>query len=97
MVRCANGAYYTGSTNNLEKRIALHNAGRGAKYLRGKLPVTLVYAREYRYYKTAWNAEMKIKTLSRKEKEELIREYAHVANLGRVERIPRSKRLKLHP
>ncbi|MBI3317876.1 MAG: GIY-YIG nuclease family protein, partial [Candidatus Omnitrophica bacterium] len=39
MVRCTDGTYYTGLTNNLEARIKLHNAGNGAKYLRGKGPV----------------------------------------------------------
>ena len=49
VVQCKNGSYYTGYTNNLEKRISLHNSGRsGAKYLRGKVPVKVVYVREYR-------------------------------------------------
>jgi len=40
MVECSDGTYYAGSTNNLEKRIKEHNySRRGAKYLRGKLPV----------------------------------------------------------
>ncbi len=72
IVTCADGTYYTGSTGDLQKRIELHNKGRGAKYLRGKRPVELVYAREYRYYKLALTAERKIKTLSRKQKEALI-------------------------
>lgn len=46
MVRCADGTYYTGSTNDFGNRIKLHNAGNGAKYLRGKEPVQLVYAKE---------------------------------------------------
>ena len=47
MVQCADGTYYTGYTNNLEKRIKEHNnnCGRGAKYLRGKGPVRFVYAK----------------------------------------------------
>ena len=72
IVVCSDGTYYTGSTGDLQKRIELHNKGRGAKYLRGKRPVELVYAREYRYYKLALTAERKIKTLSRKQKEALI-------------------------
>jgi putative endonuclease len=75
IVQCANGTYYTGYTNNLENRIKLHNSGRGAKYLRGKGPVELVYAKEYRYYKIALNVEREIKSYTRKEKEELIRIY----------------------
>lgn len=73
IVECRNGTYYAGSTNNLENRIKLHNKGRGAKYLRGKGPVELVYAKEYRYYKNTLLAEIAIKKLNRKEKEGLIR------------------------
>ena len=75
IVKCKNGTYYTGYTNNLESRIKLHNKGNGAKYLRGKSPVKLVYAKEYRYYKNALHAERNLKKLTRKEKEELIERY----------------------
>lgn len=75
IVQCKGGNYYTGSTGNLEKRIRLHKAGRGAKYLKGKLPVKLVYAKEYRYYKNAMRAERDTKKLTRKQKKELIRIY----------------------
>jgi len=75
IVQCKNGTYYTGYTNNLKKRIELHNKGYGAKYLRGKLPVSLVYAKEYSYYKNALNAEREIKSYTREEKKELIKTY----------------------
>ncbi|GAH98140.1 unnamed protein product, partial [marine sediment metagenome] len=52
-----------------------HNKGNGAKYLKRKLPVKLVYAKEYRYYKNALRAERKIKKFTRKQKERLIRTY----------------------
>ncbi|MBP5448872.1 MAG: GIY-YIG nuclease family protein, partial [Spirochaetales bacterium] len=42
IVRCADGTLYTGATTNLQARIETHNAGKGAKYTRGRLPVTLV-------------------------------------------------------
>ena len=71
IVQCKNGTYYTGYTHDLEKRVALHNSGRGAKYLRGKQPVRLVYAKEYVYYKNALNEERRIKKLSRSQKEKL--------------------------
>ena len=76
IVQCSNGTYYTGFTNNLENRIALHNSGNGAKYLKGKLPVRLVYAKEYKYYKNALKAERQLKKLTRKQKLNLIRIYA---------------------
>jgi putative endonuclease len=75
IVQCRDGTYYTGYTNNLENRIKEHNSGHGAKYLRGKLPVKLVYAKEYRYYKNAVHCERIIKKMTRKQKEELVRVY----------------------
>jgi putative endonuclease len=76
IVECFNGTYYTGYTNDLEARLKLHNSGNGAKYLRGKGPVKLVYAKEYRYYKNAVRAEIDIKKRTRAEKEAMIRAYA---------------------
>ena len=76
MLRCIDGTYYTGSTNNLEHRLKLHDAGNGAKYLRGRGPLRLVYAKEYRYLKNAMRAERYLKHQTRKYKEELIRIYA---------------------
>jgi len=76
IVQCQIGTYYTGYTNNLEKRIADHNNGHGSKYLRGKGPVKLVYAKEYKYYKNVLRAERSLKKLTRVQKEELIRIYA---------------------
>jgi putative endonuclease len=75
IIQCRDGTYYTGYTNDLERRIALHNRGYGAKYLRGKLPVRLVYAKEYRYYKNALRRERTIKKMTRKQKERLVRTY----------------------
>ena len=76
MVRCYDGTYYTGYTKDLENRIALHKSGRGAKYVKGKLPIKLVYTKEYRYYKNALSAERRIKKLTREQKLNLIRVYA---------------------
>ena len=75
IVQCSKGTYYTGYTNDLEKRIRLHNKGDGAKYLRGRGPVTLVYTKEYEDYKSALRAERDIKRLTRKQKEELVRTF----------------------
>ena len=77
IVECVDKTFYTGYTNDLEKRVNEHNSnsGRGAKYLRGKKPVKLVYAKEYRYYKNAMHAEIAIKKLTRQQKEGLIRIY----------------------
>ena len=82
IVQCKTGTYYTGYTSNLKKRIETHNKGRGAKYLRGKLPVKLIFAKEYRYYKNALKAERKLKTLTRKAKEKLVKGYCRVKNIS---------------
>ena len=72
IVQCSRGTYYTGYTVDLDNRIKKHNDGTGAKYLRGRAPVKLVYAREYRYFKNAVKAEIEVKKLTRREKEDLI-------------------------
>jgi len=80
IVECTDKTYYTGYTNDLGRRIKEHHNSRGAKYLKGKVPVKLVYAKEYRYYKNAIHAERNIKKLTRKQKEELIKVYEKVNN-----------------
>lgn len=45
IVKCQDRTYYTGYTNDLQRRVAQHNKGKGTKYLRGKLPVKLVYTK----------------------------------------------------
>jgi putative endonuclease len=77
IVACADGSYYTGCTKDLPRRLKEHSENRGAKYLRGRLPVQLVYIKEYCYYKNALHGERKIKKLRKKQKEELIYAYAN--------------------
>ena len=72
IIQCKNGTYYTGYTKDLEHRIKLHDKGDGAKYLRGKGPIELVYVKEYLYYKYAVKKESAIKKLTHKEKEKLV-------------------------
>jgi putative endonuclease len=76
IVQCKDETFYTGYTQNLEERVSLHNSGNGAKFLRGRLPVKLVYAKEYHYYKNALSAERRIKKLTRSQKLNLIKIYA---------------------
>lgn len=73
IVRCKYGTYYAGYTNDIKKRIAAHNKGTGAKYLRGKGPVKLVYKKKYSTAKAARARERLIKSLNRKQKEMLIK------------------------
>ena len=72
IVKCSDGTYYTGYTTDLEKRIAAHNSGKGAKYTRSRLPVTLIYHETYPSKEEAMSREWHIKRLSRIEKETLI-------------------------
>ncbi len=72
MVECKYGTYYAGWTTDLKKRITAHNEGKGAKYLRGKGPVTLVYKKKYATALKAQAQERLLKGLTRKKKEELV-------------------------
>jgi len=72
IVECADKTFYTGYTPDLVNRINLHNSGKGAKYTRGRLPVTLAWCRKYRYFKKAVLEEERIKKLTRQEKEHLV-------------------------
>ena len=72
ILRCADGTLYTGIAPDVEKRIALHNAGKGAKYTRGRGPVELVYQEELEDRASASKREHAIKQLSRAEKLHLI-------------------------
>ena len=73
IVRCKDGTYYTGSTNDLEKRLGSHNAGKGAKYTRSRRPVRLIWHKEYRYFRSAFLEEKRIQGLTREQKEKLIK------------------------
>lgn len=72
ILRCADGTLYTGWTNNLEKRLAAHNAGTAAKYTKSRRPVELVYFEEFETKEEAMSREWHIKKLTRAEKLELI-------------------------
>lgn len=72
MLLCADGSLYTGWTNNLAKRLESHQAGKGAKYTRSRLPVALAYYEEYETESDARKRECAIKKLSRQKKEELL-------------------------
>lgn len=72
IVKCSDGTYYTGYTNDLRQRVRAHNEKKGAKYTHSRTPVTLVYAEESDTKSLAMKREAAIKKLSRKEKEQLI-------------------------
>ena len=68
ILRCSDDTLYTGWTNNLQKRLQMHNAGKGARYTRGRLPVKLVYYEIFATKTEAMKREAQIKKLSRKQK-----------------------------
>ena len=72
IVRCKDDTLYCGWTNNLEKRIANHNAGTGAKYTKHRSPVELVYFETFETKEEAMRREYAIKQLSRQQKLNLI-------------------------
>lgn len=72
MLECANGALYTGWTTDLDKRVAAHNAGRGARYTRLHRPVRLVYWERHATRSEAQRREIAIKRLGRAAKRQLI-------------------------
>ena len=76
ILRCADGTLYSGWTNNLEKRLAAHNSGKGAKYTKTRLPVELVYFEEFESKNEAMSREAHLKQLSREQKLKLINEKA---------------------
>lgn len=68
MLRCKDGSLYTGWTNDLEHRLAMHSSGRGAKYTRGRGPLVLVYSEELSDKEAALRRECAIKKLRREQK-----------------------------
>ncbi len=72
ILKCSDGTFYTGVTNDLDKRIEQHNKGKGAKYTRSRLPVEIVYQEHAPDKGIALKREYAIKQLSRDEKLQLI-------------------------
>ena len=72
IVKCSDETFYTGWTNDLEKRIEMHNSGKGAKYTKARLPVEVVYYEAFDTKEEAMSREWHIKRLSRSEKQKLI-------------------------
>ena len=76
ILRCSDGTLYTGYTNNLSKRVKMHNMGKGAKYTRCRRPCTLVYFECFKLKEEAMRREWYIKhNMSRKDKLDLIERF----------------------
>ena len=72
VLECADGTFYTGYTTDVERRVREHDSGNGARYTRGRTPVTLVHAEPFETRSAAMSREYEIKQLSRRGKERLI-------------------------
>jgi putative endonuclease len=72
ILKCNDGTYYIGYTNDIPKRVKVHNAGKGAKYTRGRLPVEVVFQQSFETKSEALKQEYKLKRMTRSEKEKLI-------------------------
>lgn len=75
MLRCNDNSIYSGYTNNLDKRLEVHNTGKGAKYTRARLPVKLEYFEEFDNKKEALKREREFKKYSHSEKENIIERF----------------------
>ena len=73
ILRCGDGTLYTGITTDVEARLEAHRAGKGAKYTRGRGPLELVYSEECGTHSEALKRELRIKAMTRDEKERTIR------------------------
>lgn len=72
VLSCRDGSLYAGYTNNLEKRLKLHNEGKGAKYTRGRGPVKLVYVKDFETKSDALKAEYAFKQMTRAKKNDFL-------------------------
>jgi Predicted endonuclease containing a URI domain len=73
MLLCSDRTFYTGTSNNVKKRVATHNAGKGAKYTKIRRPVKLMYTEALADKSQALKREYAIKKLSRHQKENLLK------------------------
>jgi len=72
VIECNDGSLYTGYTTDVERRVAEHDAGEGAKYTRGRTPVELVHVEEFDSKSAAMSREYEIKQFSRRQKLDLV-------------------------
>lgn len=75
MLLCNDKTFYTGTSNDVEKRVATHNAGKGAKYTKVRRPVQLMYTEELNNKSEALKREIVIKKLTRAQKETLLQSH----------------------
>jgi putative endonuclease len=92
ILKCSDGSYYTGSTKDIELRLAQHQAGEGANYTKKKLPIALVYLEEFERIDDAFYREKQVQGWRREKKEALIK--AHFDILPTLAKISYSKKMR---
>ena len=98
ILECADGTYYTGFTTDVAQRVKTHNAGKGAKYTKTRLPVKAVHSEEFATKQEAMSREWHIKhDLSREQKEELIKMGNLDRNFRPGDRVQHFKRETVDP
>lgn len=75
ILKCGDGSFYCGYTNDVEKRFEKHKSGMGAKYTRSRLPLEIVYVEEFESKSDALKRECMIKKMKRQQKEKLVEDY----------------------
>jgi putative endonuclease len=92
ILKCKDGSFYTGHTDDLEKRIGQHKEGIGCSYTAKRLPVSLAYSQNFPTRMEALTSERQIKGWSRKKKEALIR-----GDWEEISRLAKNRNLSVHP
>lgn len=80
VVLCHNGAFYAGTTNDVQNRLKVHNQGKGAKYTRSHLPVKLIYQEKFTNKSDALSFEIKFKKMTRTQKEKYLNSHCNNFN-----------------
>ena len=78
ILRCIDGSYYCGISNNVDGRVLVHNRGKGSKYVRSRLPAVLVYVERCGSKGDALRRERQIKSMNRQQKIQLIDSYTGI-------------------
>lgn len=76
ILRCIDGSFYCGFTNDVQKRFEKHKSGKGAKYTRSHLPLEIVYVEKFETKSDALKRECEIKAMTRLQKEKLVEGYS---------------------
>ncbi len=94
ILRCSDGTLYTGITTRVEQRVKKHNAGNGAKYTRGRRPVTLLFQEKHPNQSSARQREEEIKKLEKRNKEKLVLNFSRFSAASSGIKKPLARKLR---